>query len=515
MGTPVTNFGKVTVSLGYDASATSIVLSTGHGSRLPSTFPYPLTWWNATDNSDPADDTNKEIIMVTNRAGDTLTITRAAEGTSASTKNTSSKTYKMLLGVTKAMWDSLFTNSLSQSFRGLSLRTHPDSDKVNSQVLLIHADSMVMNDGQEIQNWNTLTADVTVSGAGGIDTGSELASVWYQIFAIYNASITTKKLLLHRAKDYFFDQDATAGEDGQIGCRDVTARTKIGNGFKVATAGLMEFADVKLVKLGTPTGNMWFTIETDSGGAPTGTVLATSDKFDASKISTTAHLIRVPFRTPPALSVSTQYHLVMQGDYTVSNANYLSWRANTTTAAYANGQEETYDGTTWTGVASGDFTFKIYITRNDTALTLPSGYNQYALIGWVYNNAGSNFGKMIAKDRDVFLGRTADCAAGTALASLASTRGLLFINVAIPPVPVSALFHGTSVGAGAYMGLGETHGFDAQTLAGNIVIDNAVLFTGPAAAIPTASGAVNIEYQSVYYGCNGSTMDLYVNQYSW
>jgi hypothetical protein len=107
MPTPVTNFAKVTVSTGYGSGDTSVVLTTGHGSRLESTFPYPLTWWNATDYSDPADDPNREIVLVTNRVSDTLTLTRAAEGTSASTKNTASKTYKMVEGITKAMWDAL------------------------------------------------------------------------------------------------------------------------------------------------------------------------------------------------------------------------------------------------------------------------------------------------------------------------------------------------------------------------------------------------------------------------
>ena len=100
MSTPVTNFGKATVSTGYSSAATSIVLTTGHGSRFPSTFPYPLTWWNATDYPDPADDPEREIVIVTARKGDTLTVTRAGESTSATNKNTGGKTYKMILSIT-------------------------------------------------------------------------------------------------------------------------------------------------------------------------------------------------------------------------------------------------------------------------------------------------------------------------------------------------------------------------------------------------------------------------------
>jgi hypothetical protein len=93
------NFAKATVSTGYDASATSIVLSAGGAARMP-TVPFNATWWNVTDYSDPSDDPNVEIVRVTAVAGETLTITRAQEGTSATTKNTSGKNYKLIAGLT-------------------------------------------------------------------------------------------------------------------------------------------------------------------------------------------------------------------------------------------------------------------------------------------------------------------------------------------------------------------------------------------------------------------------------
>jgi hypothetical protein len=93
------NFAKVTVSTGYDAAATSIVLSSGHGAKLP-TAPFNAVWWNATDYADPSDDPNVEIVRVTVISTDTLTVTRAQESTSASTKNTAAKTYKMIASLT-------------------------------------------------------------------------------------------------------------------------------------------------------------------------------------------------------------------------------------------------------------------------------------------------------------------------------------------------------------------------------------------------------------------------------
>lgn len=107
---PVKNFAIVTVSTGYDASATSIALTSGHGARLPAPSTdgaFNLVWWNSTDYSNPADDPNVEIVRVTARSTDTLTVTRAQESTSASTKNTSAKTYKMALVPTKKLRDDL------------------------------------------------------------------------------------------------------------------------------------------------------------------------------------------------------------------------------------------------------------------------------------------------------------------------------------------------------------------------------------------------------------------------
>lgn len=92
------NFAKVTVSQGYDSAATSIALISGDGAKLP-TVPFNAVWWNVGSYADPSDDPNREIVRVTANSSDTLTITRAQEGTSASTKNTGN-TYKMIAGLT-------------------------------------------------------------------------------------------------------------------------------------------------------------------------------------------------------------------------------------------------------------------------------------------------------------------------------------------------------------------------------------------------------------------------------
>lgn len=138
------NFSKVTVSTGYDAVAVSVVLSAGHGLKLP-TAPFNATWYNSTDYSDPSDDPNVEIVRVTAIFTDTLTITRAQEGTTATTKNTASKTYKMIAGLTAKVINSDL----------LSLTTPARSSRMN----FVFPDNTI-NAATDIQGelWHCLSA---------------------------------------------------------------------------------------------------------------------------------------------------------------------------------------------------------------------------------------------------------------------------------------------------------------------------------------------------------------------
>jgi hypothetical protein len=110
---PVTNFAKAEVSAGYGAAAVSIVLSTGTGALFPdpdTDGEFNLVWWDSTTYSDPSDDPDKEIVRCTARSSDTLTITRAQEGTSSVAHNTSGKTYKVILPLTKKTIDDIRAN---------------------------------------------------------------------------------------------------------------------------------------------------------------------------------------------------------------------------------------------------------------------------------------------------------------------------------------------------------------------------------------------------------------------
>ena len=94
------NGARGTILTGITAAATSVTLLTGHGARMPS-VPFNAWNYNSTDFAgDPNEDPGYEIVRVTARATDTLTITRAQESTSASNHNTVGKTYKLVAGLT-------------------------------------------------------------------------------------------------------------------------------------------------------------------------------------------------------------------------------------------------------------------------------------------------------------------------------------------------------------------------------------------------------------------------------
>ena len=66
---------------------------------------------------------------------------------------------------------------LRETFRGLHLRTSPDADVAARRVTLVHADAITLDDGITVEDWDNLSADITLAGAGGLDIGAEAASV--------------------------------------------------------------------------------------------------------------------------------------------------------------------------------------------------------------------------------------------------------------------------------------------------------------------------------------------------
>jgi hypothetical protein len=394
---------------------------------------------------------------------------------------------------------------LRQTFRGLTLRTHPDADMAASKVYLDHADEIVMHDGTRVADWDDLAADITVSGANGLDTGAEGASRWYEIHAIRQSSGGTKGLLLHRAKNYFLDESQNT-IDSYLSVRASAAQAACAQTFDVDVTGPCPFVGLTIKKSAAPTGQIWCELLATSAGVPTGSPLATSDKLDVANISTSDQAAWFVFRSPPTLTAGVTYAIVLTGNYSYSVTDRILIAKNSA-GGYAAGALYYDLSGAWStsGVVGHDAWFQLYVTENDAPVTMPSGYDQRCLIGWVYNNSSSNFWKFAAIDRECHYPHFDLLAVN---ASAVTVPTLTNLAVFVPPVPalITKVFCQASAAATAVL-LSTTPGGDASlswASAGNTSYGQDVVANVP------------VEFQHCYYAATGGGSGyVYIRGFKW
>lgn len=104
-----------------------------------------------------------------------------------------------------------------------------------------------------------------------------------------------------------------------------------------ATAQKVKKIRLNLTKNGTPaneTNGLTLTVETDAAGNPSGTPITngTATTIPTAGISTTATWVEFTFPTPPTLAATTDYHIVITGDYDDDAANSISLDTDDCTA---------------------------------------------------------------------------------------------------------------------------------------------------------------------------------------
>lgn len=188
MSDPSKNFAKCIVSGTYSSAATAITLQAGEGAKLPAPATdgaFNLVWWNYTDYPDPSGDPNKEIVRCTARTTDALTVTRAQESTSASTKNTAGKVYMMALSFTKKMYDEIVQGEVyiadtAANDTYLVAPTPPWTAYVTGQRVTFKA--VTANTGAATLNVNSLGAKSIVKDVStALDTGDILAGQFVNV----------------------------------------------------------------------------------------------------------------------------------------------------------------------------------------------------------------------------------------------------------------------------------------------------------------------------------------------
>jgi hypothetical protein len=368
----------------------------------------------------------------------------------------------------------------SQRALGLFIGTHHHPTKKLSQVLLKHADGIIMQDGEYVPTWDNLVADIATTGAGGLDSNSvEAASTWYQVYAIRNSTSGAKALLLHRMIDRIQDASwpATASQlvylrrgDTALTIPAMRYTTKVSQSFVAVRSQPLSSIDVIMQAVASPppVGNVWLSLQDDNGlGNASGNPLCTSEYLDTRLLSGTAFQFRFVFDQTTTLGAGSRYHLVLEGDFGSNpaidgdhglaftgntaplTAGQQSWMANVgytsgnLTIGSGYGDCRLYNGITgtWmvsanaTGVGQGpqDLFFLVNVDENNTALALPSGYNQYCLISYVNNNASSNFKEYHQQNRTISTGVDPDWLVFNSTA----TTGLqpMPLQSCVPPIP--------------------------------------------------------------------------------
>jgi len=316
------------------------------------------------------------------------------------------------------------------NFRGV-VRSHPDSDSVNTKIRA-DLEMVTTNDGHYYAPAQGLIFDKSVTGSIGGMQAAAVNSTWNKLYYLRKRSDGSEGLWGVRAKNYLADTSFTTARDASRALRLLTstATDRLAQGIQFVTGGKHEFLDVELVRAGSVSGNIWFSIQADSAGNPSGTPLATTDKYNASRIPTANTIIRIPFRTPFTASASTQYHLVMEGDYAKSDTVFISWRG-VAAGGYANGSGKQYNGSAWSAATGvGDFYFVAYTTQNDTALSAPAGYDQFVQIGWLYIDENGNIKRFVAHDRHI----STSGASAWSLGSLGAGLTFADLSTFLPPI---------------------------------------------------------------------------------
>jgi hypothetical protein len=181
------NNARTTLAGGISAGDLSLTVASGAGSKFPNPGggdSFIATLINLTTLVN-------EIISVTARSGDTMTIVRGQEGTTAVAWN-SGDTIAMLptAGTMEAFIQSLTVQAPGCRGARSKLKIQNSGGSPNS-VMDVTANELIL----EKAGGNTYKAsavsvspDITASGANGLDTGTVAASTWYYIFVIYNGT---------------------------------------------------------------------------------------------------------------------------------------------------------------------------------------------------------------------------------------------------------------------------------------------------------------------------------------
>jgi len=316
-------------------------------------------------------------------------------------------------------WKTIGSTTGAEYFSGLWLQTHRDRNQQNTQVWLRRCDDILFNDGSHGRGWSNMVCDITVSGAGGLDTGTPRNSQWYELYAIRDEVNDLDNLIFHQSTNITQEANCTTTSDQNRQLRRATTPLDyIGQSFVSANSGPIHSVEFEIFATGSPSGIIWAELRSDDNGFP-GSTLATTYPFDAGRIATDQSRIRFIFPDSVSVTAQTLYHIVLTGDYVYSDSNYITIRgitANTYGSGYA--VEYYVNTSSWRLPPSvggpDDLWFKVFIENiSATDLVLPGGYDKYCLLGYVRRDAEGNLQYFLQKDRHIITSIASEWRAGS------------------------------------------------------------------------------------------------------
>jgi len=142
--------------------------------------------------------------------------------------------------------------------------------------------------------------------------------------------------------------------------KTATAFAKIAQDWTSGVTGKFTGATIAIRKVGAPTGTCTLKIYAANAVPEGGALLATSDTFDVSTLTTSAVQRAFYFTSAPfAITAATQYYVVLEGTFAVSATDYVQV-CGSAASAYAGGTLWTHNNTSWSAVANNDMSLSVF-----------------------------------------------------------------------------------------------------------------------------------------------------------
>lgn len=149
------------------------------------------------------------------------------------------------------------------------------------------------------------------------------------------------------------DQQYNPTTDANFVLRFSTSNgVKLAQSFTPSVTAPVGRVSLKLKKTNAPTGNIWVSIQSNSGGNPSGAIISQSVNVDVSTLSTSFGTINFDFLGGTQLVAGTLYWIVLEGDYAFSPSVYAEW-ATKAVGVYSGGEWKANNGTDWAQFGAG------------------------------------------------------------------------------------------------------------------------------------------------------------------